>query len=701
MVGRQTASMVNMGKKNKQVGASRDQTHHSRRQQAPDAMTFQHAVRCHEAGMLDEAERLYRSLLKVQADHPDTLLLLGLLQLGAGRYAEALDTTRRAVATNPQHPVAHFNQGLALLGACRNEQAIACFERAIALKPDYAEAHSNLGLARQNLDDHPGALACFDRAIACSPFLDAAFSNRGISLQKLGRHEDAIASFDRALAINPINGVAFNNRGISRLALCRHAAALDDFRRAIELDADYAEALGNCGLALQYLDRNEEAVASFDRALALNPNNSQAYSHRAMSLLRLGLPDEAIDSLNRALGAAPASVDILNNRGVVFQHLGRLDEAIACFQQALSLDPHRSKTLNNLGNVRRDMNQSEAALDCYAQALASDASDATIHLNAALCHLLLGDFKRGWPAFEWRWKTETYRTARRDFGVPRWRGDEDLAEKRILLHAEQGFGDTIQFCRYARQVADRGATVLLEVQAPLKSLMRTLNGVSQVLAKGEALPEFDCHCPLMSLPLAFATDLSTIPAKERYLSSAPERQAAWQRRLPPAGDKLRVGIAWSGNPGFANDRNRSIPLANFARLFSAPAQFYSLHPTVRAGEREILEAHGEVLHFDDFLRDFSDTAALIDAMDLVITVDTAAAHLAGALGKPVWVLLPFNNDWRWLLGREDSPWYPSARLIRQTGPGRWDETLERTAAALAALASEPTRIRHRSPLSGT
>ncbi len=687
MVGQQTATMADMGKKNKQAGTGRDQIHHSRRQQASDDLAFQHAVRCHEMGLLDAAEQLYRSILKAQPNHPDTLLLLGFLQVGAGRYAEALDTTRRAVATNPRHPVAHFNQGLALLGAGRNDQAIACFERAIALKPDYAEAHSNLGLARQNLGDHTGAVACFDRAIACSPNFDAAFSNRGISLQKLGRHDEAIASFDQALSINPVNGVAFNNRGISLLALCRYEAALNDFQRAIELDADYAEALGNCGLALQYLERNEEAVASFDRALALNPDNSPAYSHRAISLLRLGRPDEAVDSLNRALGAAPASVDILNNRGIVLQHLGRLDEAMACFHQALSLDPRRSKTLNNLGNVRRDLNQSEAALDCYAQALATDGTDATIHLNAALCHLLLGDFKHGWPAFEWRWETETYRTARRDFAVPRWLGDGDLTGRRILLHAEQGFGDTIQFCRYARQVSDRGATVLLEVQAPLKSLMFTLDGTSQVLAKGEALPEFDCHCPLMSLPLAFATDLATIPASDRYLSSDPERLAAWQHRLRPAERKLRVGIAWSGNPGFANDRNRSIPLAKFARLFSAPARFFSLQPTLRPAEQEIVATCSNVMHFDGLLRDFSDTAALIDAMDLVIAVDTAVAHLAGALGKPVWVLLPFNNDWRWQLGREDCPWYPSVRLIRQAGPGGWDETLERAAAALAALSS--------------
>ncbi|SDI13955.1 Tfp pilus assembly protein PilF [Propionivibrio dicarboxylicus] len=677
-----------MGKKNKQAGAGRDQAHHSRQRQATDAFALQQAVRCHEAGLFDEAERRYQQILLTQPQHPQALLLLGFLYLGARRYAPAADATRRAVAANPQHPVAHCNLGMALLGTGRSDQAIGSFERAIALKPDYVEACNNLGLARQNLGDYADSVICFDRAIAWAPQLDAAWSNRGISLQKQGRHEEAVASFDRALAINPINGVACNNRGISLLALGRYEAALSDFRQAIELDAAYAEAFSNCGLALQTLERNEEAVASFDRALALNPDNSQAYSHRGMSLLRLGRLEDAVDSLNRALGAAPASVDVLNNRGIVFQHLGRLDEALACFHQALSLDPRRSKTLNNLGNVRRDMNEGEAALDCYAQALANDDGDTTVHLNAALCHLLLGDFKRGWPAFEWRWKTEKYRAARREFAAPLWLGAEDLTGRTILLHAEQGFGDTIQFCRYARCVAERGATVLLEVQAPLKSLMATLDGVSQVLAKGETLPEFDYHCPLMSLPLAFATELSTIPASGHYLSSDPGQQAQWHERLPATGKEPRIGIAWSGNPGFANDRNRSIPLANFARLFSTQAQFVSLQPSLRPGEREIFEANDKAVHCGDLLRDFSDTAALIDTMDLVIAVDTAVAHLAGALGKPVWVLLPYNNDWRWQLGREDSPWYPSARLFRQTRPGEWDETLARTAAALSANATQ-------------
>ena len=637
----------------------------------------------HEQGRLDRAEDIYRGILQTQPRHFDALLFLGHLYLHSGRTQEAVDATRKAIAENQHHPVTHFNLGLALINLGQYEDAIRSFDRAISLMPNYSEAYCNRGIAMQNLGQHRDAMASFDRAIECNQENQIAYNNRGISLQKLGRHPEAIVSIDRALELSPENGIAHNNRGISLLAMKRHEEALASFERALELIPDYAEAYSNRGLALQNVGRNEEAVASFDRALELSPGSSMAYSNRGMSLLKLGRDDEAIASLDRALGASPDSAEVFNNRGLALQNAGRFQEALLCFNQALALKKVHAGTLSNRANVLRNLNRNVEALASYDEALLCDPGDASAHFNVSLCRLLLGDFKRGWEEFEWRWQTDQYRDAQRVFPQPLWLGKEALNGKTILLHAEQGLGDTIQFCRYASLAAAAGATVLLEVQPALKPALLGLKGVSQVLATGESLPAIDCHCPLMSLPLAFNTRLDSIPASPRYLSHDEGQVAKWRARL---GERTlpRIGLAWSGNAGFGNDRNRSIPLEIFVKLISDQAQFVSLQREVRPADQAILEAHTEIIHFGDELHDFSDTAALVENLDLIISVDTAVAHLAGALGKPVWILLPVNSDWRWLLGRTDSPWYPSARLVRQSRLGDWAEVVQQLAKKLEA-----------------
>lgn len=648
------------------------------------ASMLQQAVSAHERGRLDIAQGLYREILRLQPRHPDALLLLGHLCLHARQAQEAIALTRRAIAANPRHPGAHFNLGMALLKTGENRGAAASFEQAVALTPDYAEALCNRGIALQNLGQHDEAIASFDRAIGLAPDDPVAHNNRGISLQKLGQHPQAVAAFDRALELGPDNGVAHNNRGIALLALKQYGDALASFDRALALLPDYAEAHSNRGLVLQRSGRHEEAIASFDRALQLNPANAAAHSGRGMTLLKLGRDGEAMASLDRALAAAPGSADALSNRGVALRKVGRYEDALRCFEQALAVRPEHAETLSNCGNLLRDLNRNAEALVRYEAALASDPDGATTHLNTALCLLLLGQFERGWREFEWRWRTDQYRDAQRDFPPPLWLGKEDLHGRTLLLHAEQGLGDTIQLCRYAEFAAVRGATVLLEVQPPLKPLLEGLAHVSRVLAKGEPLPAFDCHCPLLSLPLAFATRPENIPAPARYLPSHATRNAAWQARLGER-RRPRVGLAWAGNAAFGNDRHRSLALATVAKLLDDHAQFVSLQKEVPVPDRPLLDIHADMLHFGDELRDFADTAALVEQMDLIISVDTAIAHLAGALDKPVWILLPVNCDWRWQLDRADSPWYPSARLFRQSRLGDWDSVIEGVAAELSAF----------------
>ncbi|MDD5176418.1 MAG: tetratricopeptide repeat protein [Sterolibacterium sp.] len=649
------------------------------------AAKFQCALAMHQQGQLDLAESLYREVLHVQPTHFDSLLFLGHLSLQTGHTHNAVDFLSDAISINKNHPAAHFNYGLALLKLLRYENAIASFGRAIELKPDYSEAYNNQGSALQNLGQHENAIASFDRAIEFQPENEFAHNNRGISLQKLGQHIDAIASFDQAILLNNSNGVAHNNRGISLLNLGRHEEAIVSFNRAIELTPDYFEAFINRGIALPTQERHEEALVSFDRAIVLRPGNGVAHNSRGMSLLHMGRYEEAIACFDRAIELVPNYFEAFNNRGFALPYVGRYEEALDSLDHAIDDQEEDSFDARNIrGNVLRDLKRHEEALESYRQALDLRPEDATAHYNESMCLLQMGNFSEGWKKLEWRWQTERYKKDKRDFPQPLWLGKQDLCGRTILLHAEQGLGDTIQFCRYSKLLAAQGATVILEVQPELKSMLINLAGVSQIIARGELLPDFDYHCPLLSLPLAFNTRLDSIPAEKCYLRSDPEYLNIWQAKL---GRKTlpRIGLAWSGNRLFGNDHNRSIPLSNFVKLLSAHAQFICIQKDVRATDSPILDERKDIAQFGTDLHDFSDTAALVDLMDLVISVDTSVAHLAGALGKPVWLLLPFNPDWRWLLDRNDSPWYPSATLFRQSRSNDWNEVFERVLGKLASF----------------
>jgi hypothetical protein len=356
---------------------------------------------------------------------------------------------------------------------------------------------------------------------------------------------------------------------------------------------------------------------------------------------------------------------------------------LADYDRALALRPDYAEAHTNRGVTMHVLERFDEALQCYERALAARPDFAEAHYNEGLSRLLTGDFNRGWAKHD-RWREiAQFKHAERNFGQPRWTGSQAIAGKTILLHAEQGFGDTIQFCRYAPRVAALGAHVILEVQEALRDLIqRSLDGVVQMASKGDAMPPFDMHCPFLSLPLAFGTRLATIPRETPYLRASSQAAANWSARLPP-GRRPRIGLAWSGRPEHNNDQNRSIDLASFlSPLQGIDATLVSLQREVRAADAVVLQQRSDLIHFGEELKDFSDTAALVANMDLVVAVDTSVAHLAGALAKPVWLLLPFIPDWRWLLGRDDSPWYPTMRLFRQDNSRQWDSAFHRLRAAL-------------------
>ncbi len=470
----------------------------------------------------------------------------------------------------------------------------------------------------------------------------------GILRTQQGKWEEAAALLSDAVKRDPVSADAHSNLGNALNETRRHDEAIASYGRAIALKPDFAEAHNNLGIALNMVERHEQAIASCQRALAINANLAEAHYNIGNALYALDRHEEAIVSFRRALQIKPDDLEVHNNLGLALNDLNRQAEAIALYDRALALKP--------------------------------DFADA--HWNRGLALLTLGDFKNGLEEYEWRWRTNVT-APMQDFPRPLWLGQTDPRGKTVLLHADQGFGDTIQYARYAPMLAAKGARVLLQVLAPAKDLLRGLEGVERVMARGEPLSDFDCHCPLSSLPRAFGTRLENIPARIPYLRAPADRVAKWQPLL--AGSTgLSVGLTWSGNRSTRRHRLRSISLARLLPLLSVPGiRFVSLQKGMPEEDARTLEGRPDITHVGDMLNDFADTAAAVSLLDLVISIDTSVVHLAGAMGKPVWVMMLLTQDWRWLLDREDSPWYPSARLFRQTRVGDWDGVLERVRTELA------------------
>jgi tetratricopeptide (TPR) repeat protein len=547
-----------------------------------------------------------------------------------------------------------FEQGWVLHQKQQLPEAMALYAQVLALQPSHFDALHLSGIAAAQGRDLQRAREWMTKAIAAHPRHAVAYVNRGAVLQDLRLWQAALDDYDSALARQqgqPGEADSHNHRGNVLKELRRYPEALQSYDRAIQLEPGRANFHNNRGIVLRVAGSYLEALAAFDHALALDPAYAQAFNNRA---------------------------NTLNN-------LGRLEEALQSYEQAIALHPDAATFHTNRGNILQELQMPEAALRSYRQATQLDPADAHARWSLSLGLLQLGQFEEGWPAYESRWERPPYRERRSaHFLRPRWSGDAELEGKTILIHAEQGLGDTLQFCRYATRVAQRGARVLLEVQAPLRGLLQGLTGVAQVLSPGDPVPAFDLQCPLLSLPLAFQTGLDNIPAAVPYLRASPAKIAQWQGALGSR-TRPRVGLAWSGSSNHQHDHKRSIALAEFLTLLPAGVQPVSLQKEVREADLPVLQRRPDLLHFGDALADFSDTAALCALVDVVVCVDTSVAHLAGALGRPVWLLLPVNPDWRWLLDRADSPWYPSARLFRQAMPGQWGDVLQDVRRALAGL----------------
>jgi len=516
------------------------------------------------------------------------------------------------------------------------------------------------------------------------------FVDDGWRHHQAGRLNQAGALYLKALAVQPNDAYALNLLGVLR---CEHGSFLEAvglITKAIAVKPNFPEALNNLGLALGGLTRYEEALASYDRALAIKPDFAEVLNNRGNALHELKRYEEALASYDRALAIKPDYAYAFYNRGNALLGLGRPAGAEKSYREALALRPNYPEAHSNLGHTLSALGRAAEAVASCREALRLRPDFADAHNNLCLALLSTGQYDEGWKEHEWRWKTKHLSEGARDFSAPRW-GGEAIGDRVILLHAEQGLGDTLQFCRYVPLVASV-ARVVLEVQAPLVRLLSQLPAIEKIIARGDKLPPFDLQCPLLSLPRAFGTTLDTIPAATPYLAADPELAADWRERLARL-DRLRVGLVWAGEKRLhpelaAVDHRRSVALDTMAPLGEASGvSFISL----QKGEPATQTAnppHGMELHdFTADLHDFADTAALIDGLDLVISVDTSVAHLAGALGKPVWLLNRFDTCWRWLLNRDDSPWYPQLRQFRQPAPGDWNSVIRAVRYALQRLAA--------------
>lgn len=432
-------------------------------------------------------------------------------------------------------------------------------------------------------------------------------------------------------------------------------------------------------LAHHQAGRLPEALSLYEAALAAEPADVDAQFNRAQILHALGRLEEALAGFERASALAPSDAGALRACGVVLQVLGRHAQALERLDAALALAPADAAAWNARGSGLHALGRFEDALGSYARAHALRPDDAMTHWNESLCRLAMGDYARGWAQYEWRWKWAGFPSPRLAFREPLWLGREAIAGRTLLLHAEQGLGDTIQFIRYASLAAARGARVQLMVQKVLLLLVQGMAGVERVVGAGTPLPPADFHAPLLSLPLAFGTTLENVPAQVPYLPIDAEAAREWRRRLAPGGERL-VGLCWRGSAAYLGDRERSIPFAAFARLLGIPGlRFVGLQKELHAEERAATDGLPQFVHPGE---DFQRTAQIVSALDLVISVDTAWAHLAGALARPVWVLLPQVSHWCWMHGRRDSPWYPTARLFRQPARGDWESVLDEVAREL-------------------
>jgi tetratricopeptide (TPR) repeat protein len=609
------------------------------------------ALQHHQAGRLALAEQLYQQALAADPNHPEALHLLGVLKHQTGESNVAIELISRSVQQAPTF-ASLSNLGEILRSRGQLADAVACLRRSIEMKSDWPDTYGNLGLALMDLRQFAQAEQAFSRAIQLAP--QRPEMHVRLARAKL-QQDDAFAAISAA-------------------------------RRATELQPAMAEAWAVLALALSAALKHDQALESGRRAVELAPHAPEAHINFGIVQAAAGDKSAALTSYERAVALAPRHPIAHRNMAAALDMLGRYQEASAAITRALELNPNDLEGWLNLSSLRRRLRDHVGAVAAAEHVLKMQPDHAGAHGNLGLSLLALGDYARGFKEYEWRWLCANFTTKPREFDRPAWNGS-DPSGRTIFVHHEQGLGDMIQFARYVPMLAARGATIILEAPVLLRSLMNSLPGVQRVIAAGTRPPGFDLHVPLLSLPRIFGTTYNTIPADIPYLSASADRLNTWKQRLDALGGRMKVGLVWAGNPQHVDDAQRSMKPSHLADLAGlTDIVFVSLQKRDNPLASEALPAGLEVVDVSQDLNDFADTAAAMMHLDLTLTIDSATAHLAGALARTVWTLLAYAADWRWKDDGDSTPWYPTMRLFRQPSPGDWPAVIRSVRDALLAHA---------------
>ena len=634
-------------------------------------------------GRLEAAQAGAEQILRAAPRHPGALHILGVICLQRQQMPEALRWLKKATQADPRNAMIWATLGYALFEGAGFRDAVEAFRKAASIDPRAHPALHGLGKSLQALGRHQEAASALGRAIALEPRNADYVNDRGVALMESGMLGEAIKDFDTALDLVPGFFGAFLNKGLALKKLGDARAALVALDQAIALNPSYAPAQSNRAAILLDLEEHAQALAAAERAIALSPDFAEAWNNQGLAQLGLEQSDAALASFAEAVRLDPGNAAAHYNAAGVHVQLGDYTKALEAYRLCLRAAPGHLVALNDLGLAEAALGNHAAALECYERALKIAPDFADAQFNKALTLLLNGNLAEGWRLWEAR-KRKKIPVGFQDFGLPLLTGTQDLAGRRILLHWEQGFGDTIQFIRYVPLVQAKGAHVALMVQPELAPLIRRV--MPDMALVSELPSDATLQCPLMSLPRAFGTVLQNIPPSPLWQADAARRDV-WSARIGIA-DRPRIGFAWRGNARHGNDRNRSMAVPDFLPLIRGPAAWFGIQKGLPETDRQALSQAPALCVFDEEIEDFEDTAALVAEMDLIITVDTSLAHLAGSMGRACWVLLPFNPDWRWLLNQQGSPWYASLRLFRQKHVGDWAAVVAEVQAALQSRLAE-------------
>ena len=689
----------------------------------PEAYSRLGALRAAQ-GRLDAAAECYRQAIRFGVADAAAHKALAITNMRSGRLEQAVESFGLAIRINPSDAESYNDLGIVQARLGRLDEAIESYREAIRLSPEFADAHNNLGNALRNKGKLDEAIVSLQEALRLRPAYPEGHNNLGIALRRKGRHDKALASYQKALHQRPNYPEAHNNLGFALADRGRFEAAIQCYHQAIRIRNDYFEAFHNLGNALAELNRLDEAVAAYREALRLNPRDARSHKSLGIAFSRqekfqeaepclkeairikpdfhdafndLGIVyarqdrfQEAIDAYREAIRLRPTFAEAYNNLGNSYLNAGRFEESTECFQKALELRPNYADAHNNIGIAYAEMGRFDDAVRSYTECIKLRPNHVDAHMNRALTWLRKGDYAQGWAAYEWRWRKRSL--TNRPLIQPQWNGFP-LGNRTILLITEQGFGDVIQFIRYAALLKEQGATVIFEAPERLVPLLAGCPGVDQVVAQGQPIPNYDVFCPLLTVPGYLDTSIDRIPGNVPYIRPDASLLEKWGRELS-AYPGFKVGINWQGNPKYAGERHRSMPLRQFEGLSKIPG--VTLFSLQKNDGVEQLKALGDTFpvidlgtKLDESTGPFMETAAVLKSLDLFITSDTAVAHLAGALGVPVWMPLSTTPDWRWLTGREDSPWYPTMRIFRQDTHMEWGPVFERIATELRKLAPAP------------